>query len=295
MTTRITQRQMVYSSMNAMQLGYSRVTKAQEKLSSGRQINRPSDSPTGTNDAMRLRAQIAADGQYARNAQDGLSFMGTIDSTLTSMSEQVNRARELLVQASSTGSQGPEARQAIASELTQIRESLLSLANTQYLGRPVFGGTTDGAAAYDTTTGAFLGDTFAINRTVGDGVSVKVNTVGPDVFGAAGSDLFGVLATAIDSVVNNPGGVSANLDSLDAVTAGMRSAQADLGTRYNRVDGALTTLSSSTLDHQSALSEIENVDIGRAIVDLQLQQTAYQAALGATAKVIQPSLLDFLR
>ena len=75
----------------------------------------------------------------------------------------------------------------------------------------------------------------------------------------------------------------------------MKAAHADIGTRYGRVESALTQLNSTTLDHQAALSDIENVDIAKAIVDVQLQQVAYQAALGATAKVIQPSLLDFLR
>ena len=163
-TPRITQRQMVTNSLTAMQLSFSRLSTSQEKLSTGRNINRPSDSPTGTNDAMRLRAQLASDTQYARNAQDGLGYMGTIDSTMTSMVDQVNRARDLLVQGASTGSQGPEARQALATELGQIRDSLIGLANTQYLGRPVFAGTEDTPVAYD-ATGAYKGDAHPVTRT----------------------------------------------------------------------------------------------------------------------------------
>jgi flagellar hook-associated protein 3 FlgL len=75
----------------------------------------------------------------------------------------------------------------------------------------------------------------------------------------------------------------------------MTTALADVGTRYGRVESALDSVNSSTLDTQSALSEVENVDIGKAIVDLQMQEVAYQSALGATARVIQPSLIDFLR
>ncbi|MGZ4494295.1 MAG: flagellar hook-associated protein FlgL [Nocardioides sp.] len=294
-TPRITQRQMVYNSLAAMQLSYSRLENSQEKLSTGRNINRPSDSPTGTNDAMRLRTQLASDTQYARNAQDGLGYMGTIDSTMTSMSEQVNRARELMIQGASTGSNGPDARQAIASELGQIRDSLLGLANTQYLGRPVFGGTTANAQAYDPSTGAFVGDTFDVNRTVGDGVSVKVNVAGPAALSNGADDLFSVLKDAITDMTTNPSNTGSNMARLDAITANMKAAHADIGTRFGRVETTLAALSSSTLDHQSALSDIENVDVAKAIVDVQMQQVAYQSALGATAKVIQPSLLDFLR
>ncbi len=302
-TPRITQRLMTEHSLAALQLGLGRLADTQEKLSTGRQINRPSDSPTGTNDAMRLRAQIAADTQHSRNAQDGLAWMGTTDATMTSMLDQVRRARDLLVQGSSTGSNGPDARAAIASELTQIKESLFGLANTSYLGRPVFGGTTDQPAAYvkqtDPVTGAvsvqYQGDGNAVNRRIADGVDVPVNVVGTAAFSAGADDLFSVLDTAISDLSGNPGALSGSLGKLDAVTENMKTQLADLGARYGRVEDAQTRLSSTTLDNQSALSDVENVDIAKAIVDLQMQQVAYQGALGATAKVIQPSLLDFLR
>ena len=293
-TTRITQRQMVTNSLTAMQTGFSRLNLSQERLSTGRMINRPSDSPTGTNDAMRIRAQLASDAQYARNAQDGLGYMGTIDSTMTSMLDQSNRARDLLVQAASTGGVSADGRAAIASELSQIRESLISQANTQYLGRPVFGGTTGSPVAYN-AAGTFVGDANDVNRTVGDGVSVKVNVSGPTAFTSGSDDLFTVLSDAITDLTSNPTNSGTNLGRLDNVMKSMKSAHADIGTRSGRVDSSLTQLSSATLDHTSALSDIENVDMAKAMVDVQLQSVAYQAALGATAKVIQPSLLDFLR
>ena len=141
---RITQRLMVERSMTALQTGMGRLGRAQEQLSTGRLINRPSDSPTGANAAMRLREELAAGNQYARNASDGLSWLGRADSTLTSMLDGVRRSRDLMLQGASTGSTGTDARRALAAEVTQIRESLLSLANTEHLGRPLFGGTTGG-------------------------------------------------------------------------------------------------------------------------------------------------------
>ena len=294
MTARITQRMMVQHSLSSLQLGMNRLSDSQEKLSTGRNINRPSDSPTGTNDAMRLRAQLAADSQHARNAQDGISFLGTIDSTMTSMLDNVRRARDLLVQGASTGSAGPDAREALATELTQIREALIGEANTQYLGRPVFGGTTDKPAAYD-PSGTYLGDAFDVERTIGDGIKVKVNVTGQDAFSTGTDDLFQVLGDAITDLRTNPSNTGANLGRLDAVTDKMKAAQADVGTRYGRIEAAQSHLTDITLDNQAALSDIENVDIAKAIVDVQMQQVAYQSALGATARVIQPSLLDFLR
>jgi flagellar hook-associated protein 3 FlgL len=293
-TPRITQRLMVERSLSSLQTGMTRLARSQEQLSTGRLINRPSDSPTGTNDAMRLRAQLGLDNQHARNASDGLSFLGQTDATLTTMVDNVRRARDLVVQGASTGSAGPDARAAIAAELTQIRESLLSLANTQHMGRPLFGGTAAATQVYD-GAGNYSGDPHDVTRTIGVGMDVKVNVTGPEAFSANGDDLFKVMADTIDLMTTNPGQLGTSLDRIDAVSKQMLGALADVGTRYGRVEGALSTLTDANLHNTAALSEVENVDIAKAIVDLQMQEVAHQAALGATARVLQPSLMDFLR
>jgi len=285
---------MMERSLTALNTGMGRLARTQEQLSTGRLINRPSDSPTGTNDAMRLRAQMSADTQYSRNASDGLAALGQADSTLQSMSDQVRRARELILQGKSTGSAGPEARTALATELTQIRESLLTMANTQHMGRSLFGGTSDSPVAYQ-PDGSFVGDANDVDRTVGQGISVKVNVAGPDAFGTGADNLFNVLTGAIGNLTGDPTQLGGDLDKLDAVATTMRTALADVGTRYGRVETAMSTLTDANLTSTAALSEVENVDIAKAVVDLQMQEVAYQAALGATARVLQPSLLDFLR
>jgi flagellar hook-associated protein 3 FlgL len=293
-SARITQRLMVERSLSSLQLGLGRLSTAQEKLSTGRVINRPSDSPTGTNDAMRLRADLAANAQYSRNADDGSSWLGQADSTMTSMLDSVRRARDLIVQGASTGSAGTDARTALAAELTQIRSGLIDEANTTHLGRPLFGGTTVGPQAYD-ASGAYVGDTNSINRTVGKGVSVAVNVTGPAAFSSGTDDLFTVLSDAIDQLQNNPAAVSGTLTRLDAVSGSMRNALTAVGTRANRIDAAASALAGSKIDNTKSLSDVENVDVAAAIVDLQMQEVAYQAALGATSRVLQPTLLDFLR
>lgn len=291
---RITQRLLVENSLTALNAGMGRLARSQEQLSTGRVINRPSDSPIGTNHAMKLREQLAADTQYSRNAQDGLTVLGRTDTTMTSMLDSVRRVRELMVQGASTGSNGPAAREAMAKELTQLRDGLLSLANTSHLGRPLFAGTADTAVAY-LPDGTFVGDTNAVQRRIGDGQAVAVNLTGPQAFSVAGDSLFAVIDDAIAQMTGNPGALGGSQTRLDAIAGQMRSSLADVGTRYARVEHAMTILSDATLDNTAALSEVENVDMARAIVDLQMQEVAYQSALGATARVLQPSLLDFLR
>jgi flagellar hook-associated protein 3 FlgL len=293
-TPRITQRLMVQHSLISMQSGLNRLATSQERLSTGRNINRPSDSPTGTNDAMRLRAALAVGDQQARNAQDGMSWLDHADSTLRSMMDSVRRARDLVVQGASTGNAGQDAREALANELAQIRTGLIDEANTQHLGRPLFGGTTSGTLAY-AADGTYVGDANQVNRTVGDGVTVAVNTTGPAAFSAGGDDLFTVIDDAVTALRSDPGAVSGTLDRIDAVSDRMRTALADVGSRYNRVEAANNALAARALDNKASLSDVEDVDMAQAIMDVQVQEVAYQSALGATARVLQPSLMDFLR
>jgi flagellar hook-associated protein 3 FlgL len=190
---------------------------------------------------------------------------------------------------------GQDARDALATELDQIRQGVLADANTSYLGRPVFGGTTAGTAAYD-ATGAYVGDGGQVNRTIGDGEQVRVDTDGQAAFGPAGDNVFDhldALTTALRT--NDTAGISAGLTALAADATRVANAHAAVGSVYNRVDAANQAATDGELRVKTSLSDVENIDLPKVMVDLQMQQTAYQAALGSTAKVIQPSLLDFLR
>ena len=304
---RITQRLMVERSLSFMQAGLGRLAETQEKLSTGRIINRPSDSPTGTNTAMQLRSQLAGNTQYARNAQDGIGWLGRIDNTMSSMLNSVHSARDLIVQGASTGSGSDASRAAIATELKQIRDGLLAQANTTHLGRPIFAGTEGTDVAFqrvpvdplDPTGPAviqYVGNDKAVNRTVSDGPPVRVNITGAEAFGPDGSNLFDVLQSAITKLENGTADQLGNdLTALDTVREQMQTTQADAGTRYGRLEDIVNQIKDIEVDLTASLSEVENVDIAKAIVELQMQEVAYQAALGATARVLQPSLIDFLR
>ena len=145
--SRMTQRMMSDRALLGMQTGLDRLGKVQEQLTTGRILNRPSDDPTGATSAMRLRTSIAAQKQYARNANDATAWLNQIDATFSSMTNQVRRARDVALQGANEGAMGPQAREALATEVDQLREGLITTANATYLGRPVFGGVTGGTAA----------------------------------------------------------------------------------------------------------------------------------------------------
>lgn len=287
-----------------LQRNLAKGAQIQDQLSSGKQLNRPSDSPAGTVSALQLRAEARASEQHSRNADDGLGWLGTLEDTLSSASSLVNRARDLTVQGLNTSTNGAQANEALALEIDQAREALLTYANTRYLDRPVFGGNTADPEAYDRTTGAYTGNTFdpnnvsttSVSRTVGSGVKVRVDMTGTEAFGDDTTGLFKVLSNISASIrAGDNTQLQSDLRDLDKSGNKLKSAISEIGSRYNRITQMKESAQDRLLSVTSQLSDIEDIDLPKTIMDMQLQQTSYQAALAAGAKVIQPSLIDFLR
>ena len=298
---RITQRTIATSTLGNLQSNLQRMQKLQEQLSSGKQINRPSDSPGGTISALRFRSDIRRTEQHIRNAQDGLDWLSTADVALTEGLTVTRRVRDLVLQGAS-GSSGPSERAAIAAEIDGIKENLLAVANTRYLDRPVFAGVADTVNAFD-ATGAYVGDSGLISRTVAKGVDVAVNIPGDQVFSFPPATAGG--ATSIFQVLED---ISAHLrsgdtdavrgDDLLALDAGflqMQNTLATVGARYNQVETMRTRAEGTSVTLANSLAEVESIDLPKTIVELQMQEVAYESALSATGRVLQPSLIDFLR
>jgi flagellar hook-associated protein 3 FlgL len=296
---RITQRTVSNTMLAGLQANMGRMQKLQEQLSSGKEVSRPSDSPVKTVEAMQFRSGIRRTEQYARNAGDGLALLGTTDQALTDSLNMTRRVRDLTLQGMND-TMNPQAREAIAAEIDTLREGLLGMANSRYLDRPIFGGNTNSTNAYD-ATGAFLGDNGKVTRTVAPGVKVEANVNGPDVFGNDGeeSHLFTVLKKISDAMRGGTADLRADLDSglknLDIATDRVITTLGQVGARFNRVETMRNAAEDQLLTLTTSLSEAEDIDLPKTIVQLQMQEVAYKAALGATARVVQPSLLDFLR
>jgi flagellar hook-associated protein 3 FlgL len=132
-------------------------------------------------------------------------------------------------------------------------------------------------------------------RTVANGTKVRVDSPADAAFGTGSTQVFTVLAKISADLRTDPASVGDDLDNLDTAMTGMQTQLADVGARYNRLTQLGQVATDRMTDLRSVLSEVEDIDIPKTIMELQLQQTAYQVALGATARVVQPSLQDFLR
>ncbi len=288
-----------YATM-AASLGTSlgRVQDLESQLGSGRRINAMSDDPVGAATALRYRALETDQTAYAASASNSSTWLGAADAALQSMSGALTKVRELAVNATN-GSLSPDARQALSAQITSLRQEVADLANTPQEGQALFGGFSATAVTRAADgTWSFTGDEGTVQRRVAAGVTVQVNVSGKTAFGfdqPAGKDLLSVIdAIAAHALSGDGAALATDQGDLMARTQGALGALGTIGATQNRVDAAQARSQQYADQITAERSQIEDIDLAQAILQLNNAQTGYQAALGAVAKGNLPSLASFL-
>lgn len=272
---------------------------AQLQATSGKRINKLSDNPTDAVAALNHRAGLRRMEQFSRNAEEARSWLDAGDAALTDVSTRLSGVRTLLVQANSAANDSTS-RAALADQIRSMRESIVMAANASKGGRPLFAGNAAGNVAYD-ATGSYLGDAGTVDVPITSGITMQVNATGPDVFGTPAADptqgdvfqLLDSLASAVST--GDTTKISAGIAQIDTAMRRVATAQVQLGSRAGQLEDLTNTIEDSKVALKSSISQVENVDLAEAIINLKTREAAYQASLQATAKILQPSLLDFLR
>jgi flagellar hook-associated protein 3 FlgL len=177
-----------------------------------------------------------------------------------------------------------------------VLASTKSDANVQYAGRFVFSGSATLTRPYTTADDAYHGDSAAVYREIGPGVQIAVNTPGSAVIGDGSSGVVQALRGLLTHLqTNDVAGIGSDIGTLDAAHAAVVSARADIGARSNRLDAASARLSQLEETTSSLLSKIEDADMAKTLIDASTQQSVYESALRAGARIVQTSLLDFLQ
>lgn len=299
--TRIPTQTAAKNMQHSMESNFARLTDAQRQLSSGKRLTKISDAPTDAIAANRLRAKESMAGAFISAADDGLSMLAAQDTALQDASSILNRVRELVISGTSR-LQSPQARAAIATELETLRDQMVTVANTQFAGRSVFGGFA--ASAVQNTSGsvAFVGDENTVDRRVSPELTLSVSTNGKQAFGfeagsPAGTDnVFAVINRAAAAIRSaTPEDARAELDNIDARMMDVSGALASVGGRVNQIELVQSQAEDSIVAMRSSRSLLEDVDMGEAVVNLKDAEAAYQATLAVVARLHSTSLLDFLR
>ncbi|MCR4441614.1 MAG: flagellar hook-associated protein FlgL [Peptococcaceae bacterium] len=263
----------------------------QDRLTSQRMIRKPSDDPAGTVESLRLASRLRECKQYQSNVQDAVSWLESTDDTLNHLTEILNRAHELTVYAAN-GTLSREDRSAIADEVQQIIGEVETIANATQGDRYLFGGTNTQQKPYD--GGAWNSNTQKIYYEIGAGVTLPVNITAQEVF--LEKDLLGTLQSIYDHMVGSDltSLSGSDLENLQENIDQVLSCRAQAGARLNRLEMATERLQDQELNFMTLQTEVDGLDMALAVVDLKNQESVYQASLAVGARVIMPTLVDFL-
>lgn len=301
---RITNNMLINNMLNNLNNNLNRMNKYQNQLATGKKISLPSDDPIVASRALKLRTDVAEIQQYKRNVDDANSWMDITETTLGQMGDVMHRVRELAVQAGNE-TNTPEDLDKIKQEMGQLKVQMVHLANTTYAGRYIFSGFKTDKALMD-DNGVFLIDisnSEQIHFEIGIGDDIHINVTGSDLFNngtdAAAGDTSGLLATfdaiitALDAGDNEAAGNM--LGHIDDDINNILRVRSGIGARMNRLELTANRLEDDFINFTSLMSKNEDADIAEVIMNLMNEENVYRASLSAGARVIQPSLVDFLK
>lgn len=283
---------------------YNKMGKLQEQITTGKKVNRPSDDPVVVMKSMGYRMQVDKVAQYQRNLGEVNNYLDSSDDAFDTVGSALKRASEL-VNKGATGSLTDSDREKITSELKQIQEQIQDMANTKVGDKYIFSGTKTSTPLYDKATGTFQGGTgftSDVEIEVFDGVSLKVNTNALELFSDIDTIFKGLVEGTPDP--NNPGGPNIPATQADFNTAmttidkqfnEVLTIRADIGARQNRSEMMENRLNSQEGAAKKQMSENEDIEYEKAITDMITEEAVHRAALSVGARIIQPSLVDFLR
>jgi flagellar hook-associated protein 3 FlgL len=320
---RITNSMMLNSMMRNMSKNLNRMSKTEQMIETGKKFSLPSDDPIGVSKSLRLNTDVATMEQYKRNTEDALSWMETTEKSINNIVTVFQRARELTVQAANETNSKDE-RNVIADEMTQLKEQIISIANTTYGGSYIFSGFKTNQALMD-GNGNYLPVDLTKNESIEFNVGMSdrmaVNIVPQKLFGVIG------VATADDPVDANTiinsstpptykipqmikvfddliklglqgdstADINIGLKRLDIQFNNVNAVRSEVGVKANRLELTLNRIGDDTLNLKGLLSKNEDADMAEVIMNLKMQENVYQASLSGGARIIQPTLLDFLR
>lgn len=277
----------------------AKLSHTQQQLATGRRILTPAEDPSGSAKILGLNQVISVTEQYLRNADVAESRLELEETALDGIMNIYQRARELTIQGSND-TLGTDERKAIAVEMRELLDELLSLANRKDAnGEFIFSGFSGNQPpVQDNGSGTYtyLGDQGQRQIRVGPSREVSIGDNGYDVFfniNNSTENAFSAIYTMITGLeTNNPN--PAVLQDFDAVMNNINIVRSRVGARLNSIEEQKQVNESLTVQGKTLLSETEDVDFAEAVTRLNLQLTGLQAAQQSYTRIQGLSLFNFL-
>jgi flagellar hook-associated protein 3 FlgL len=288
--------------------------KLQQKMTTGYEINKPSDDPVGIQQVLNYTNRIGANEQYQRNIDYSQGFMQITSTTLQSIEDLLLDIKQIAQDHRSSVVTSAE-RSAVAETVESLLEELTQLANTKYMGKFIFGGTntlsgtnanakpfnlTEDAEGYVTAvTRNPNGIDDLVKKEVREGYLAAVNLSGsvpfmPNGEGSTG-DIFQVVMNLRDHLMqNDAAALDGDAELLQDAINQVLEQDAKVGVRENSFQIIRDQLGNENVNTKDIRSQINDVDYAALLIEFNTAETLLQTTLQSAAKLMQLSLVNFL-
>jgi flagellar hook-associated protein 3 FlgL len=267
------------------------LAKKQETMASGKRINRPSDDPLGYGKVLDYRKTLTSLGQYDRNIQNAKNRTEFIETTLEGVEELMVDAKNWAVNQSASASMD---REAAITSVQNIREQMLQMSNSKMGNVYVFSGFQTLTPPF-ASDGTYNGDNGYYSVMTADNMEMQVEADGSRIFQGA-EDVFDALDQLIVGLQTDD--VTLIHDQINRFRAGSgpgSDGAGESGAKYQQLQLVEQQTAKLKLTFEEMMDSTEKANIEETVIDFNNQELAYELALNAAAKIIQPTLMDFLR
>lgn len=262
----------------------------QERIASGKRINRPSDDPIGMGQALGYRKDISSLEQYNDNITDAKVHIDKVEDILGGITDLLMEAKGI------AADPHPDMRAMLADQVDVIREQVLQLANSQSNGNYIFHGDITDTQPFDSTTGAYNAPAPGTkDYIIGQGLQLGIEADGSQIFETGGVNVFDVLSdleTALNAGIATD--ITDQIPRLDNAIQTLNTTRAVNAGKYQRLDATENQNKRFKVNIQDLLSRTEDTNIVEAAIDLKIEQTAYESTLATAAQIVRPTLMDYL-
>ncbi len=326
---RVTNSMMTKSFLRDMNRNLSGLNRVNKQLTTGKEISKPSDNPFKVARSMQLNSDIQANKQYNENIKDTINWLDTTDTALEQLGNTTQRIRELMVSAGNAA-YGSDEKTAIQDEINEKVNEMTQILNTSFDGKYIFGGTKTASKPVGVETNEFgnremyyqgkegeklfSGDIVSdaqidmigakLDVEISQGVTMEYNVGASSILNFKdenGLDI-DVMELMCDITFNISSSdaeesnkvVGENLADIDKVLTNINKLRSEVGSKQNRMESAQTQNEDQNYNMTEILSETEDIDFAQKMMEVATMQTVYTASLQTSAKILQPTLLDYI-
>lgn len=330
---RITNQMMSKSFLRDLNRNQNYMKKLNDQLTSGKEIRRPSDNPFKVARSMQLNRDIGANTQYNENIKDATNWLDTTDTALEQLGNSLQRFRELMVSAGNAA-YGSDEKTAIRDELNEKVNEITQILNSSFDGKYIFGGTKVSSKPVSSSRNIDTGNNSMnlsgeegeillldnldesvqnqinminqkLNVEVSQGVTMEYSVSATDLLlfkdkNGVNVNVMDLLKNITDDIASPDSDKSSKitneyLKTMDETITNLLKIRAEVGAKQNRMDSAADQNDEQNFNLTDILSQTEDIDVAEKNIEATVAQSVYMASLQVSAKIIQPSLLDFLR